>query len=338
MAKKELNAFLEDDDNPVMSFLNNAEAAGGNTEETEVRKRAKEINVSEFTQIPELRDIFQRDNNIMEYITEQIKQGYDPAEPIVYWQHDGEKIVVDGNTRFECTKRAGKLKILAIEKEFDDLEQAIAYAKHRQVRRNLSDQQVYMIANIKLENVRGTGRDVEKKAEMTGLSPSTIQHAKTIENKATEEVKAAVKKGEMSINEAYNTVNPPKNKKQKEEKDEELSDALEDNSGNPQGLSGWDHTDGIERPDYHNVEDPDNETDKIVILRRESYEEGEKNGYDKGLKKGCEIAEKLFYFALGEINKGRSIKEVLEDERVSDFSAPVLINFELPVEDENGGI
>lgn len=333
MAKKKLDTLI-DDDNPVMEFLDKAQSAGGYEEpEIELRKRAKEMKISEFTQIPELRDIFPRDEKIMEYITAQIREGFDPAEPIVYWKHDGKNIIVDGNTRFECTKAAEKEKILAIEREFTDLEEAVAYAKHRQVRRNLTDQQVYMIANADIKTERGSGRDVEKKAKMTGLSPSTIQHAKTVNKKASEETKEKLKNGEISLNQAYETVNPPKKKKQKKDEEEQLSDALDEPRGEPKSLTIWDHSDGIERPDYSNKENPENEADRLIIARQEAYKEG----HNAGLKEGCEIAEKLFYFAIGEIRKGRSPDEVLNDERVSDFSPSVISTFELPEEDENGG-
>lgn len=333
MAKKEL---IIDDDNPVTSFLAKAEAAGGFEDEPEVelRKRAKEMDVSEFTQIPELRDIFPRDEKIMEYITAQIREGFDPAEPIVYWKFEGKLIIVDGNTRFECTIKAGRTKILAIEREFENLEAAIAYAKHRQVRRNLTDQQVYMIANAEIETERGSGRDVEVKAKMTGLSPSTIQHAKTVNKKASEEIKKKLEDGEISLNQAYETVNPSKKKSKKKDEEEPLSDALDDTSGDPKGLAVWDHSDGIERPDYSNTENPNIEADRIIMARREAYKEG----HAAGLKEGCDIAEKLFYFAIGEIRKGRSVDDVLNDERVSDFSPSVISTFELPEEDENGGI
>lgn len=335
MAKKKLDTLI-DDDNPVMEFLDKAQSAGGYEEpEIELRKRAKEMKISEFTQIPELRDIFPRDEKIMEYITAQIREGFDPAEPIVYWKHDGQNIIVDGNTRFECTKAAEKEKILAIEREFTDLEEAVAYAKHRQVRRNLTDQQVYMIANADIKTERGSGRDVEIKAEMTGLSPSTIQHAKTVEKKASEEVKEAVKSGEMSINEAYNTVNPPKKSKKKKDEgqDDDISEALDDTSGDPKGLAVWDHSDGIERPEIKPYDSDDSLTKRIEEERKASYEKG----HNAGLKEGCELAEKLFYFAVAEMRKGRTADEVLSDERVSDFSPSVIIKFELPEEDENGG-
>ena len=336
MAKKKLTSYVsEDADNPVMQFLNNAAEAENLEEETEIRKRAKEMNIDSFTQIPELRDIFPRDRKIMDYLVKAIQQGYDPAEPIVYWKTDGQLIIVDGNTRYECSIEAGRKKILAIEHEFNDLDDAIAYAKHRQVRRNLSDQQVYMIANIELDNERGSGRDVEIKAEMTGLSPSTIQHAKTVEKKASEEVKKAVKSGEMSINEAYNTVNPPKKSKKKKakEQDDDISEALDDTSGDPKGLAVWDHSDGIERPEIKPYDSDDSLTKRIEEERKASYEEG----HNAGLKEGCELAEKLFYFAIAEMRKGRTADEVLSDERVSDFSPSVIIKFELPEEDENGG-
>lgn len=69
MAKKELTSYVsEDADNPVMQFLNNAAEAENLEEETEIRKRAKEMNIDSFTQIPELRDIFPRDRKIMDYL------------------------------------------------------------------------------------------------------------------------------------------------------------------------------------------------------------------------------------------------------------------------------
>ncbi len=359
MAKKKLDNLLTDADDPVMNFLDKAEEVGSPEDITiEKRKRAKLMKISDFVQIPELRDIFYRDENIMKYITNEIKNGYDPAEPIVYWKHDDQNIIVDGNTRFECTKAAGRDEILAIEHEFNDLEEAIKYAKHRQVRRNLTQSQLYEIANLKLEKVEGK-RDSEVKAEMTGTGARNIQKLQAIEKYADDDTKDKVKSGEISIHEGYDRAKeeglengkrkPPKNtsKKAKKEEAEEESDEdldkLDDSDGNPRGLSTWDHSDHKERPEYGpGYEDPDNPADRLVMARREAYVEGEKaghdKGYDEGLKAGCKVAEDLFYFVLAEIRKGRTPDEIQNDERVSDFSPSVISKFALPEEDENGGI
>lgn len=73
-----------------------------------------------------------------------------------------------------------------------------------------------------------------------------------------------------------------------------------------------------------------NESDKLIMARREAREEG----YNEGLKVASDISFDIFCFALAEIIKGRCPEAVFIDERVSDFSPSVIKNFKLPEDDE----
>ena len=99
-----------------------------------------------------------------------------------------------------------------------------------------------------------------------------------------------------------------------------MSESLNDNEGNPRGLF-FNHSDGIERPDYKLSSEEDNERTRE---RRSAYLQGLSDGFYKAL-----------VFACAEISKGRSPEEVYKDKRVSDLSTLVIEKFELPDDAES---
>ena len=176
--------------------------------------------------------------------------------------------------------------------------------------------------------------------EMLGVSEKTIERAKFVENNATEEQMEAIESGEATINSTYDELKGKKKKVEPVEEDDsdrsnndfeedfdpfednidDLSESLNDNEGNPRGLF-FNHSDGIERPDYKLSPEEDDERTRE---RRSAYLQGFSEGFYKAL-----------VFACAEISKGKTPEEVYKDERVSDLSPSVIEKFELPDDAED---
>ena len=283
---------------------------------------AKLVPVSEIKTIPELSEIFTKQDKVVEDIKKSMNEnGFHKEEPIVIAKlPDGTVLgVADGNTRLMVAKEIGLDEVPVVYKTFDSLEDAIQYAKDRQFhRRNLSQAEIYNYANnldsIDMEDRNGEGRATERLAEELGISASTIEHARTVENRADEEIKEKIKNNELTINQAYQKVRKSK-KKSDENIDNEnsasddfddISDALEDNEGNPGALSFI-----TEHPseDVHKLT-PEEDVTKTIER---------KNAYEMGLKKGSDLAYEIYDYILSLIDEGKSADEIREDEKLSDF-------------------
>lgn len=293
---------------------------------------AKLVPVAEIRTIPELSEIFHRQDKVVEDIKKSIQEdGFHKEEPIVIAKlPDGTVLgVADGNTRLMIAKEIGMDEIPVVYKTFDSLEDAIQYAKDRQFhRRNLTQAEIYNYANNlgAIEDKNGEGRAAERLAKEIGVSASTIEHARTVASRADEETQKKIKNNEITINQAYQKVRKAKKKQAKDSNEDDsnndtfddISDSLSDNSGTPQGLN-FSHTDGIERPSY--TVHPEDETDRWLKEKNIQVESAKKEGYAAGLKKGSDLAYEIYEYILSEIESGKSIDDLRKDERFDDFSA-----------------
>jgi ParB-like chromosome segregation protein Spo0J len=156
---------------------------------------------------------------MIEKISKSMKEkGYDASEPVVIGKikNIGD-VVVDGHTRTEAAKKAGLKTIPVVYIEFETFEDAIQYTYNRQaIRRNLTQGEILQAAALlsKKETRDGTGRNIEKLSRDLGVSASTITHARTVAKKAKKEDIEAIKRGEKTINEAYQNVKESKPNKQ----------------------------------------------------------------------------------------------------------------------------
>ena len=288
---------------------------------------AKLVPVSEIKTIPELSEIFTKQDKVVEDITKSMNEsGFHNEEPIVIAKlPDGTILgVADGNTRLMVAKEIGLDEVPVVYKTFDSLEDAIQYAKNRQFhRRNLSQAEIYNYANnldsINMEDRNGEGRATERLAEELGISASTIEHARTVENRADEETKEKIKNNELSINQAYQKVRKSK-KKSDENLDsdnsasddfDDISDALEDNEGNPGALSFI-------------TEHPREDVHKLTPEEDVARTNERKNAYEMGLKKGSDLAYEIYDYILSLIDEGKSADEIRDDEKLSDFSKEII--------------
>jgi len=170
------------------------------------------------------RDLFPIQERVLDEIYWDIqKTGYDKSKPIVLWEsHDS--VVIDGHTRLRAARKAGLGQIPVVLKAFPDEENALQYAiRSQRNRRNLTAHEILTCiaeldkrrkagrpGNDKLaQDCANFGKSAQETAGILGISVRKVEQARTVQERASDDIKEAVKSGEMSINAAYNrTVNP----------------------------------------------------------------------------------------------------------------------------------
>lgn len=154
-----------------------------------------------------------------------VKEGIRDA--LVVWKTpEGEQILIDGHNRWKISAKHGGIPFQIKEMKFDLREDAIAWIIRNQFgRRNLSayDRSVLALklkpviakeAKEKLSTHTEQGYQKSDKAVSTtkelakvaGVSHDTIHKVEVIENSGREDIKQAVKAGDMSINQGYRDV------------------------------------------------------------------------------------------------------------------------------------
>jgi len=123
-----------------------------------------------------------------------------------------------------AARKAGLGQIPVVLKAFPDEENALQYAiRSQRNRRNLTAHEILTCiaeldkrrkagrpGNDKLaQDCANFGKSAQETAGILGISVRKVEQARTVQERASDEIKEAVKSGEMSINAAYNqTVNP----------------------------------------------------------------------------------------------------------------------------------
>ena len=188
------------------------------------------MEISSINTAPPFRGLFPIEDNILSKIMWDIqKNGFDESKPIVLW---GDKsIVIDGHTRLRAARKAGLYQVPVVRKSFDNEEKALEYAiKCQRNRRNLKDREIVncveeldkrrdKIANLKQNNTEApcgaSGKTAPETAKLLGVNHRKVERIRTVLDKASEDVKEAVKSGKLTINSAYNQTvsskqSPPK--------------------------------------------------------------------------------------------------------------------------------
>ena len=316
---------------------------------------AKMKMIDEIKVHPSFQNLFSIDDDLVAEIAENIKiNGYDKSQPIHIWKE--QNIPIDGHTRLAVAKTAGMFEIPVYEHSFPDERSALLYAYSLQLnRRNLSDADLVNAVQkyIELGGKTKKGRLREILSAKTGTSPATIARVMAVAKNT--EASNAVKTGKSSVNEEYKKLMGKKHPESKKEKQpsssetdtitttenvptndadeiapnefDDISESISSLEDTPSALN-FSHTDGKERPAIKPDDVPDFEQ-KIVKARQESYQEGHDDGYREG---AGEFGEKLFYYALAEVSKGRTPEEVYHD--IADFSGSEIIKFQLSEENE----
>ena len=165
------------------------------------------------------KDLFQVRPTDLEFIEAGMKaKGFEFGHPLILWAGHNAT-VVDGHTRLAAAKKLMFARIPVILKEFKDEAEALEFAIESQVhRRNLNDAEL-MKCMTELDKrmsegrpkktatgVTVNGRSSENTAKLLGTSRGKVEKIRAINDHGTEEVKEAVKSGEMSVNKAYNKI------------------------------------------------------------------------------------------------------------------------------------
>ena len=163
-------------------------------------------------------------------------------DPLVTWpQDDGNQILIDGHNRWEISAKNAGIPFKIVQMRFANRAEAETWILKNQIgRRNLPR---YVIAQLTLrlksaiaeqakENERLGGKGSQKSvnhktdtqkelARIAGVSHDTIHKVEVIEKNAPEPIKQAARRGDLSINKAYQlTTNKPPAAQMKEFIDE----------------------------------------------------------------------------------------------------------------------
>ena len=157
--------------------------------------------------------VFKQEEDKVQRIAEDMKaNGFDKSQPIIL---DENYAILDGNSRFMACQIAGITKVPVIIKKFESKKEALLYALGLQMnRRNIADESILIdtynkLAAMKDEEGNKLFTDVEI-AEKLRVSPRQISKAKEVNLKATDEIKAALRAGEISLHKAYTTMKEEK--------------------------------------------------------------------------------------------------------------------------------
>ncbi len=315
-------------------------------------KLSKTIGIEKIEEHPRFKSLFPIKTDVVERIADNIKKnGYDSSQPVHIWvkkENDTEHLyLIDGYTRLSASKKAGLVTIPYFSHtNFETEEDAVKYALHLQVdRRNLEGTALLnavkeLMGTDYIQNFEGNKNAAI--GELIGKSEKTVERSNYVMANATEEQLAKIDEGSETPNSIYNELKSDelinksateeqkaeieagtKNKKEvvseiKQAKkakkeaeaetdfDDELSDALEDNSENPAPVF------------IHERKEQVSDRLPPEVDSERTYER--KQAYELGLKKGSDLAYEIFDYICSELENGKSIQDIKDDEHFSDFS------------------
>ena len=194
-----------------MSFINNILNKAAKAVNTEDKIFTISIDKLHFDE--DYKAVFKQEEDKVQRIAEDMKaNGFDKSQPIIL---DENYAILDGNSRFMACQIAGITKVPVIIKKFESKKEALLYALGLQMnRRNIADESILIdtynkLATMKDEEGNKLFTDVEI-AEKLRVSPRQISKAKEVDLKATDEIKAALRAGEISLHKAYTTMKEEK--------------------------------------------------------------------------------------------------------------------------------
>jgi ParB family chromosome partitioning protein len=198
-----------------MSFINNILNKAAKAVNTEDKIFTVSIEKLHFDE--DYKAVFKQEEDKVQRIAEDMKaNGFDKSQPIIL---DENYAILDGNSRYIACQIAGITKVPVIIKKFESKKEALLYALGLQMnRRNIADESILIdtynkLAAMKDEEGNKLFTDVEI-AEKLRVSPRQISKAKEVDLKATDEIKAALRAGEISLHKAYTTMKEEKKTKE----------------------------------------------------------------------------------------------------------------------------
>lgn len=190
-----------------MTFFNNILNKAAKAVSTEDKIFTVSIDKLHFDE--DYKAVFKQEEDKVQRIAEDMKEnGFDKSQPIII---DENYAILDGNSRYIACQIAGITKVPVIIKKFESKRDALLYELGLQMnRRNIADDSVlidtyHTLAEKKDEEGNKLFTDVEI-AERLGVSPRQISKAKEVDLKANDELKDALKSGEITLNKAYNSM------------------------------------------------------------------------------------------------------------------------------------
>lgn len=194
-----------------MNFFNNILNKAAKAVNTEDKIFTVSIEKLHFDE--DYKAVFKQEEDKVQRIAEDMKaNGFDKSQPIIL---DENYAILDGNSRYMACQIAGITKVPVIIKKFESKKEALLYALGLQMnRRNIADESILIdtynkLAAMKDEEGNKLFTDVEI-AEKLRVSPRQISKAKEVDLKATDEIKAALRAGEISLHKAYTTMKEEK--------------------------------------------------------------------------------------------------------------------------------
>ena len=151
-----------------------------------------------------------QEQTLADIIEDMSINGFDAGHPIVVWN----MIVIDGHTRLRAAQACDLETVPVVCRQFVDEESALSYAIRCQShRRNLTDYELLMCLE-KLDwrkragrpavvSEQKRGKSAEIVASTLGVSRTQVERLRVIMDHGTEDIKDAIRKGEISIFRAY---------------------------------------------------------------------------------------------------------------------------------------
>lgn len=303
-------------------------------------KLSKSIKINEIEEHPDFKSLFEIDSDLLNRIMESIKEnGFDASQPVHIWVKTDENgsihyYLIDGYTRIAALKQSGHETVPYFEHKFENFDDAYKYVLGLQVnRRNLESSELLrnvsrLLGTDFVQNAEGKKSEVI--AEVLGVSDRTVEKAISVSENADEETLAKIASGELSVNKAYKQ---EKAKKKVERNvspdDDDISDSLEDNSGNP--LPVVIHERKLVETEKMSPEEDSERTAE----RKKAYELGKQDTTEELEKKYSTVITNILYWAIAQMIKGKSPKDIYNDPVVSDLSPSAISNFVLSQEDDD---
>ncbi len=185
-------------------------------------KKVTEIQTHELFE-----NLFPIDAHVLKQIEDDMRDGnYDFSQPIILatWEGQKEPVCVDGHTRLQAAQKAGIEEVPVFFHEFDTEEEALEKAiKLQRNRRNMTDREIATcIETLDKKKPRGGDRRSEgakskassdaieknsksakETADLLGISATKVERIRNVLSNGDPDTIEAVKKGEMSANQAY---------------------------------------------------------------------------------------------------------------------------------------
>ncbi len=224
--------------------------------------------------------LFSHTDEMAQHLADSFQEnGFDESQPVhlAYIEDEDKEVVIDGMTRLHALELANFFDVPVYKHNFKTRLDALMHAYRLQLdRRNLNDAQKIAAVEkmLLLKNPNQDGKTAAAIAQQLGMSTRNVEKAINIIKNGDDETKKAVLNAEMSIN-AGDKKTQAKKKASIDDFDD-ISDALEDSSENPKGLTISDHSDHIERPTNKLSAEEDSERTRE---RRKAYETGYFEGF-----------------------------------------------------------